>query len=53
VNVFGTLGDHRVLGGSAYFRSGLIALERGNSEIASSCFQDAADRAASAKDNQP
>ena len=44
VKVFGALRDHPVLGGSAYCQLGLIALERGNSEIAASCFQDAADR---------
>ena len=37
VKVFGALRDHPMLGGSAYSRLGLSALERGKSEIAASC----------------
>lgn len=42
--VFGSLRDHPVLGGHAYFNLGLIALDRGNAEVAEACYKAAADR---------
>jgi tetratricopeptide (TPR) repeat protein len=42
--VFGSLRDHPVLGGHAYLNLGLIALDRGNAEVAEACYKAAADR---------
>jgi tetratricopeptide (TPR) repeat protein len=42
VQVFGQLRDHPVYGGAAYSNLGMIALERGNAEVAETCFQTAA-----------
>jgi tetratricopeptide (TPR) repeat protein len=43
VQVFGLLRDHPVYGGCAFSNLGMIALERGNAEVAETCFRTAAD----------
>lgn len=42
VRVFGLLRDHPVYGGCAFSNLGMIALERGNAEVAETCFRTAA-----------
>lgn len=42
VQVFGRLRDHPVYGGCAFSNLGLIALERGNADVAETCFRTAA-----------
>jgi Tfp pilus assembly protein PilF len=47
VQVFGMLRDHPVYGGCAFSNLGIIALERGNTEVAETCFRTAVNMDAS------